>query len=228
MELELISFSLCPFVQRAAITLLHKRIPYKTTHIDIGNPPLWFLTISPFGKVPVLKVASDKYIFESAVICEYIDETTPGQLLPEDPFLRARNRSWIEFGSACMMDVVGLLSAKTESLFQERRDELEDKFERIEDALGVGPFFNGATFSLVDAAYAPLFMRLALLRDTIDIVTIKTHPKITRWSETLLALPSVRDSVVKDFRELYLTSVRGRQGYIASLLSESTIETIKK
>nr|VFK55685.1 MAG: glutathione S-transferase [Candidatus Kentron sp. TUN]VFK60271.1 MAG: glutathione S-transferase [Candidatus Kentron sp. TUN]VFK61709.1 MAG: glutathione S-transferase [Candidatus Kentron sp. TUN] len=224
MELELISFKLCPFVQRALITLLHKKIPYKTTYIDIGDPPLWFLQISPFGKVPVLKVAPDKYLFESAVICEYIDETTHGQLLPEDPFLRARNRGWIEFGSACIMDSVSLLTAKTESDFEDRRDELEDKFERIEDAIDKGPFFNGAKFSLVDAAYAPLLMRLALLRQAVDIFTATTHPKVNAWSETLLALPAVRNSVVKEFPDLYLASIQKRKGYIASLLSESTTD----
>ena len=181
MELELISFKLCPFVQRAAITLLHKRISYKTTYIDIEDPPLWFLQISPFGKVPVLKVASGQYIFESAVICEYIDETTPGQLLPDNPFLRARNRSWIEFGSSCIMDLGKLVAAKTESLFGDYRDELEDRFERIEDAIDKGPFFNGAKFSLVDAAYAPLFTRLALLPQPVDIFTADTHPKVSMW-----------------------------------------------
>nr|VFJ73442.1 MAG: glutathione S-transferase [Candidatus Kentron sp. FW] len=218
MELELISFKLCPFVQRSSITLQYKNIPYKTTYIDISDPPLWFLQVSPFGKVPVLKVAPDQYIFESAVICEYIDETTPGRLLPEDPLLRARNRGWIEFGSACIMDSVRLLGAKTEPLFRDCRDELQDKFERIEETLGEGPFFNDAKFSLVDAAYAPLFMRLALLPDTADILTATTYPRINAWSQTLLALPAVRNSVVEEFPELYFASIRGRQGHIASLL----------
>nr|VFK22987.1 MAG: glutathione S-transferase [Candidatus Kentron sp. LFY] len=221
MELELISFKLCPFVQRASITLLHKGIPHKTTYIDIGDPPLWFLDISPFGKVPVLKVAPDRYLFESAVICEYIDETTPGQLLPEDPFLRARSRSWIEFGSACIMDTIKLIKAKTESEFLDCLDELEDKFERIEDAIDKGPFFNGAKFSLVDAAYAPLFMRLALLPHTIDILTSSTHSKVSTWSRALLALPSVQNSVVEEFPDLFSASIRGKNGYMASKLPSS-------
>nr|VFK08709.1 MAG: glutathione S-transferase [Candidatus Kentron sp. LPFa]VFK25822.1 MAG: glutathione S-transferase [Candidatus Kentron sp. LPFa] len=225
MELELISFTLCPFAQRASITLLHKRIPYKITYIDIDNPPLWFLQISPFGKVPVLKVAPERYIFESSAICEYINETSPGLLLPEDPFLRAKNRDWIEFGSACIMDAAELLTVKTETDFRDLRDELEDKFERIEDAIEKGPFFNGAKFSLVDAAYAPLFLRLALLPRAVDIFTASTHPKISAWSEALLALPSVRNSVVREFPDLYLASIQERGGYIASLLMDEQANT---
>ena len=55
MELELISFKLCPFVQRSIIVLKHKQIPFNITYIDLADPPVWFRDISPFGKVPILR-----------------------------------------------------------------------------------------------------------------------------------------------------------------------------
>ena len=69
MNIELISFDLCPFVQRSVITLLEKDIPFKRTNIDLANKPDWFLQISPLGKVPVLKIDGN-ILFESAVINE--------------------------------------------------------------------------------------------------------------------------------------------------------------
>ncbi len=42
MDFELISFKLCPFVQRAAIILHFKEIPFRTSYIDLANPPDWF------------------------------------------------------------------------------------------------------------------------------------------------------------------------------------------
>jgi len=77
-ELEPISFNLCPFVQRSVITLLYRQVPYRMTYIDLDAPPDWFLSISPFGKVPVLKVGGRHILFESAVINEFIDEVSPG------------------------------------------------------------------------------------------------------------------------------------------------------
>ncbi len=50
------------------------------------------------GKIPVLKV-DDEVLFESAVINEYLDEITGGELQPDDPLQRAKNRAWIEFAS---------------------------------------------------------------------------------------------------------------------------------
>jgi len=69
---ELISFELCPFVQRSVITLLQKGVDFKINYIDIHDPPEWFQQISPLGKVPVMRV-DNTVLFESAVINEYLD-----------------------------------------------------------------------------------------------------------------------------------------------------------
>ena len=101
MDLELISTKRCPFVQRSVITLKHKGIDHRMTFVDSDDPPEWFKAVSPLGKVPVLRVDGDAVIFESAVINEFLDDITPGQLHPEDPLTRATNKSWIEFGGEC-------------------------------------------------------------------------------------------------------------------------------
>ena len=47
-----------------------------------------------------------------------------------------------------------------------RRAKIPEPFERLEKALeaqGSGPFFNGASYSLVDAAYAPFLQRYFFL-----------------------------------------------------------------
>ena len=102
--LKLISHKLCPYVQRAVIALKEKGVAFERVDIDLANKPDWFLKVSPLGKVPVLTVASDKgevALFESNVICEYIEETQGGaKLHPQDPLQRAQHRAWMEFGSA--------------------------------------------------------------------------------------------------------------------------------
>ena len=74
-KLKLISFTLCPYVQRAMIVLNEKNIPFDIEYIDLSEPPPWFYDISPLEKVPVLLV-NDEPLFESMVICEYLDEIT--------------------------------------------------------------------------------------------------------------------------------------------------------
>jgi glutathione S-transferase len=81
-KLTLISHKLCPYVQRVAIALAEKSLPFTRVDIDLAAKPDWFLAISPLGKTPVLKVG-DTAIFESAVILEYLEDTrSPHCTLP--------------------------------------------------------------------------------------------------------------------------------------------------
>ena len=103
--LTLISHPLCPFVQRSAIVLLEKNVPFERVNVDLSAKPDWFLALSPTGKVPLLKVhqanGEDALIFESMVICEYLNETQDGDsMYADDALVRARQRAWIEFRDA--------------------------------------------------------------------------------------------------------------------------------
>ncbi|MEJ2632246.1 MAG: glutathione S-transferase family protein [Acidihalobacter sp.] len=222
MRLELISFKLCPFVQRSVITLLHKNAPFDITYIELAEPPAWFLEISPFGKVPALRVDDDTVLFESAIINEFIDDVTPDSLSPEDPLLRARNRGWIQFGEQCIVDQYQLTTAKDEETWDEVLERAHRNLAKVEAILGDGPYFNGAELSLVDAAYAPLFMRYALLREHADLMPAEDFPRLRAWSDALLALPEVHKSVVDDFPELFADYLREHGDYAASILAPAT------
>jgi glutathione S-transferase len=98
--LKLISHKLCPYVQRAVIALNEKGVPFERVDIDLANKPDWFLKISPLGKVPVLvmrsEVDDEVALFESNVICEYIEDTQGGaRLHPQVPCCgRSTGHGW--------------------------------------------------------------------------------------------------------------------------------------
>jgi glutathione S-transferase len=212
MKLHLISFKTCPFVQRAVITLKHKQVDYEITYIDLADPPDWFLELSPLKKVPVLKV-DDDVLFESAVINEFIDETTGGELQPKDTLARAKNRAWIEFASNMLGNLYMMKMSKDEQSYNKYRETLIDQLHRVEQRLGNGPWFNGADFSLADTAFAPLFKQNSVAQNRLSIIDAATMPKVDAWGQRLLALPEVRDSVVDDFEDLYLESMRSNGSF---------------
>src|SRR6185436_19674660 len=111
--LTLISHVLCPYVQRAAIVLAEKGVPFTRRDVDLASKPDWFRAISPLGKTPVLLVG-DTPIFASAVICEYLDDTLPPRLHPADALQRARHRAWMEFGSAVLNGIAAFYNASDE------------------------------------------------------------------------------------------------------------------
>ena len=218
MSLHLISFKTCPFVQRAVITLKHKNIDFDITYIDLADPPDWFLDLSPLAKVPVLKV-DDEVLFESAVINEYLDEITGGDLQPKEPLARAKNRAWIEFASNMLGNLYMMKMSKDEDSYQKYRDDLVGQLHRVEKRLGEGPWFNGEEFSLADTAFAPLFRQNSVAGGKLSVIDPLTMPRVDAWAERLLSLPEVRDSVVDEFEDLYLAAMEKNGSYSLNQLA---------
>ena len=208
-QLELVSFKTCPYVQRAAIVLLEKAVPFEITYIDQTNRPDWFLQISPLGKVPLLKV-DDSILFESAVIAEYLDEVYPPRLHPTDALRRAHNRAWIEFSSTLLSSQFQMLMSPDRAAFDAAAAQFGELLDRLEAEFGEGPFFNGAALALADCAFAPLFMRMAIMEPYLGLGAFARRPRIQAWSKLLLARAAVQRSVVSDFAELLIDSWRKR------------------
>ncbi len=216
-KLQLISFKLCPFVQRTVIALREKGVDYDITYIDLAARPAWFKAISPLGKVPVLRVGAAT-IFESAVINEYLDEVYAPRLHPADPLQRAHNRAWIEFASVLTQNQYQLCLADTTASFAAARERVDAGLDQLERQLSAGPYFNGADFALVDASLAPVLMRFAVMERDVDLDLYATRPRLATYRSAVLARPSVVDSVVPEFAELFMEYFQGQGGYVAGHL----------
>lgn len=212
-KLELVSFKVCPFVQRSAIALNEKGVDYDLKHINLQDPPDWFKAISPLGKVPVL-VVEDTPVFESAVILEYVDEVYGPQLHPSDPLQKAKHRAWGEFCSELTMRQFGMLTAADEEAFNNAKNALQEGLQRLDTVLDAqGPYFAGAEFHLVDCVYAPLFMRLQVVQEKLG-VSLQLSERQQVWADALLARPTVQNSVVEDFAGVFMNFLNMKGGFI--------------
>ena len=218
-KLTLVSHALCPYVQRAAIALDEKGTPFERIDIDLDNKPDWFKAISPLGKVPLLMV-DETVIFESAVIVEYLEETQPNPLHPADPLRRAEHRAWMEFGSAILGDIWGFYTAPDDAALQAKARALSDKFARLEQHLGNGPYFDGARFSLVDAVFAPAFRYFDLFERIGDFGILDGRPRLAAWRAALAQRPSVARAVVPDFQERLRAFIVARNSRLSRLMQK--------
>ena len=218
---KLISFKLCPYVQRAAIVLAEKGVPFERIDIDLANKPDWFLKLSPLGKVPVLVVTGDdgreEVLFESAVIAEYLDEVLAPRLHPADPLTKARHRAWIEYASATLADIAGFYAGDA-AAFAAKRDALAEKFARLEAELGDGPWFGGDSFGLVDSAFGPVFRYFDLFDRVLDHGILAGKPKLAAWRGALAARPSVAGAVSADYPEALAAFIVRRAGHLGRLI----------
>jgi glutathione S-transferase len=215
-RLKLISHKLCPYVQRAVIALTEKGVAFERINIDLSNKPDWFLAISPLGKTPVLQVG-DVPIFESAVILEYLEETQPKPLHPADPLRRAEHRAWIEFGSAVLNDIAGFYAARDEAAFKAKTSQLEQRFARLETRVAASPWFDGESFSLVDAVFGPVFRYFDVFDEIAEFGILDGKPKLARWRNSLAARPSVRTAVSADYPALLRQFLDRRNSWLSGL-----------
>ncbi|KAI1273041.1 glutathione S-transferase [Xylaria sp. FL0933] len=185
----------CPFVQRAWIVLHEKDIPHQYIEINPYQKAPEFLALNPRGLVPTLAVPGNsisngsaeegkgkeqKPLYESTIICEYLDEAyeeTP--LLPRgdqngganktDAYVRARCRLWIDhIGNKIVPAFYRLLQHTPEkdySISSTRENLLTHirTFVREMEDSSAGPWFMGDKFSLVDIMLAPWAKRLFLI-----------------------------------------------------------------
>lgn len=218
MKPVLISFDLCPFVQRSVITMKIKNVDFDVKYIDLENKPDWFLKISPFGKVPVLQIGED-VLFESAVINDYLDEMNPPSLYPQNALEKAKNRAWIEFGSELIMNMFQWSIANDLEAHDRTKQTYLENLEKLENHLNNTPYFNGESLSLVDAAYAPLFQRQILLDKAMNGEILNGYPKTKAWAHAVVALPEVTESVIPEFNETFLSYLRAKNSILGQQIS---------
>ena len=227
--LTLISHHLCPYVQRVAITLAEKQIPVERIYIDLADKPGWFTQISPLGKVPLLRVDGE-VLFESAAICEFLEDAHPQKPLhPQDILQRARHRGWIEFASATLADIWGFETGRDEATTRRKAQDLHRKFCQVETTLvpakrDDGPYFTGSAFSLVDAAFAPVFRYFDLFDTIADFGIFDGLDRVQAWRRVLAERPSVQAAVTGDYHERLRVFLARHQAYLHELDSTAGLK----
>ena len=204
----LVSFDICPFVQKARIVFDLKGLDVPTSHIDLSEKPRWFLDRVPTGKVPVL-LDGDKAIFESNVILEYADEVTSGALLPADPLARAEERAWMVYVDDLIMIQYRVLSSTEANEVERHLDALFRGLARLESVVGA----RGPDMGLLECGAAPVFSRIEAVPFLRARFT-RSFPEgsaITLWSRRILASDAVRRSLPERFVQR-LAEYFGRRG----------------
>jgi glutathione S-transferase len=171
----------CPFVQRSWIVLHEKRIAHQYMEINPYKKAPEFLALNPRGLVPTLAVPvsadgqTQKPLYESIIICEFLDEEFSDEgahgapLLPADSaYERARCRLWIDHISKKIVPGFYRFIQHTpekDYSIEEARDSFLAHIKTFVSEMkhsDHGPWFLGQRFSLVDVMLAPWAKRLFL------------------------------------------------------------------
>ena len=202
--IKIVSFTICPFLQRVTAALEAKKIPYEIEYIDLNNKPQWFLDVSPNGQVPIMITTNGVTLFESDAIIEYIDDEYGPLEQGVTNEQRALDRAWSYLGSKNYLTQCGTMSSKDKTTFEQRTDKFQTAFHKVEKQLsGQSKFFKSDTLSNIDIAWLPLLHRAAIVKAHSGFDFLCGLPKAQAWQQALLATGLADKSVAADFNEKF-------------------------
>jgi glutathione S-transferase len=180
------------------MVLHEKDIDFEINEVDLGNKSEEFLKVSPYGKVPVLRVNGTS-LYESNIVNEYLDEVYDSpKLMPQDPERRASVRSWMAFADDYFFPSIFRVRMGPEWEYsgdeiEEAKEKLDDALSRLEQQLGGREYVVGE-YTLADIAHAGNFHRLRELAESGE-VPLHKYPNVLGWMERVEDRKSYKASV---------------------------------
>ncbi|XP_056385751.1 glutathione S-transferase omega-1-like [Hyla sarda] len=191
--IRLYSMRFCPFAQRARLVLAAKGIKNEVVNINLKNKPDWFFEKSPQGVVPSLETPDGKIIYESPIVCDYLDEAYPGKkLTPADPYKKAQEKMLLELFSGTIAALYKILFAKKDNQdVTELKAQFFEKFKKLDESLAKKktPYFGGQSVTMIDYMIWPWIERLIAF-DVLEY--LEKVPNISAWQKLMLQDPSVK------------------------------------
>jgi glutathione S-transferase len=187
-----------PYVRKVRVTLietgLHKSIEFVEVNLEHPIPEL--ARRNPLGKVPTLVRDDGVALFDSPVVCEYLDSLHKGPKLY--PTNEAR---WVALRQLALAD--GILDALTSRRHEARRPdgersadymkkqqeksdrglaELEREADRLAGPITIGQIAAGCCLGYLDFRFAKEPWRAG-------------HPNLARWFEEFAKRPSMVETM---------------------------------
>jgi glutathione S-transferase len=194
-----------PFVRKVMIFAheagLADRIDLVRTVVALDRPHRELMRENPLGKIPTLTTGDGKVLFDSIVICEYLDSLHGGpRLFPQEPESRWRALRWHALGNG-MLDTLILWRFERMRPEPQRSRELLDAFElKVRAALdalekeaaalaqapfGIGHIGVGTALGYIDFRFSDLAWR-------------DGRPRLAEWYAAFAQRPSVQRTLPAD------------------------------
>lgn len=189
---------LSSYCHKVLMALYQNGTPFERRMVNLGDPDerAAYLSLSPFGKIPVLQDKSrNTTIFETTIILDYLQQyyPGPGTLIPRDADAAREARLWDRIFDLyihqpmqrVVADALRPEGNRDALTVEEARATIRTAFDLVEKRLGDVPHPGGATFTIADCAAAP-----ALFYTQAIEPFAATHPRLARYFEALLQRPS--------------------------------------
>ncbi|HET6264889.1 MAG TPA: glutathione S-transferase N-terminal domain-containing protein [Usitatibacter sp.] len=193
--MKLVGTKTSPYVRKARVILAERRLPFEFIEESAWTADTKVPRYNPLIKVPALVLDDGESIYDSRVICEYLDAVSGGGLIPSDPAARARVRRDEALGDGIAdAGITAFLERKREAARQDptwiarQLDKVNAGIVAVAKGMGSKQYLGGTQLNMGDIACAcALFwaeFRMPELRWR------EAHPNLKDWAERMESRPS--------------------------------------
>jgi glutathione S-transferase len=193
--MKLVGSKTSPYVRKCRVILAERALPFEFVEESAWTAGTTVPRYNPLNKVPALVMDDGEAIYDSRVICEYLDAISGGGLLPSDPAQRARVRKYEALGDGFAdAGVTTFLERKREAPRQDpawiarQLDKVNAAVATIESGLGAGQFFGGDRPNMADIACACALFWSEFRMPELGVRA--ANPRIKAWAERMESRPS--------------------------------------
>lgn len=202
--MKLIGSLTSPFVRKVRIVLAEKKIEYEFELDSPWAPETNIPNLNPLGKVPVLAIDDDTVLFDSRVICEYLDNVAPNnKLMPATNRERTEVKRWEALADGVCEAAGNIFLEKKRPVEKQSADWIarqESKIIRgldyMAEQLGENTWCIGTHFTLADIACGCALGYLAFRFPEIN--WSEKHSNLARLYTKLMQRPAFSDTAPKD------------------------------
>ncbi len=200
--MKLISVKASPFVRKARVLILELNLQDRVVVQDIGavtpvSNSADLNAVNPLGMIPALELDDGSSLYDSPLVCEYLNHLAGGSLFPEDAQRRFRTLELQALGDGLLDLSVALryeTALRPEALrWQEWIDHQNEKIKRGLDALEakcaqfeasplIGELTIACTLGYRDFRYADDDWRVG-------------RPALSAWFEQIMQRPSLQQTI---------------------------------
>lgn len=194
-----------PYVRKVMVTAHELGVADRIEKLPSAAHPInrdeRIAVFNPLAKVPAALTPGGEYLFDSRVICEYLDAQVPGLgLFPADQKARWQALTLQALGDG-LLDAALLTRYETVARPEAQRSaswtdgqmvkvdaalaRLEDGIEMLDGSLTIGLITIGCALGYLDFRFAHRPWR-------------QNAPRLAKWYETFAARPSMQATVPRD------------------------------
>lgn len=193
--MKLVGSKTSPYVRKARVILAERNLPFDFIEESAWTAGTTVPRYNPLVKVPALVMDDGESIYDSRVICEYLDSVSGAGLLPASPVDRAKVRRDEALGDGIAdAGVLVFLERKREAARQDpawiarQLDKVNAGFAALAKSLASRQYLGGAQVNMGDIACACALFWCEFRLPELGVRA--AHPSIKAWAERMEARPS--------------------------------------